>query len=79
MAPGPNVIKLFCQLFTKIRKLRTTKCFITLAPGLSIKIWTYGRYHKTLQICHGQKIGILHSKIVFFVIVSHFHWLGQTR
>jgi hypothetical protein len=32
-----------------------------------------------LQTRNLQKINRLHAKLVFFVIVSYFHWLGQTR
>jgi len=34
---------------------------------------------KTLRIHHVKKMGRILSKLVCFVIASHFFWLGQTR
>ncbi len=67
------------------------KSFMILAPGwLNVRrnrrknsqvqvMIVLGLYCKILWICNVQKMSIFQVSLFFFIIVSHFHWLGQTH
>jgi hypothetical protein len=74
-------------------KITAVKSFIAQAPVLiptrfvfvsQIQLkkiqqkFSWGLCYKTLRTCKLRKMGRLYNKLVFFNIVSHFHWPGQT-